>query len=234
METRDIWILRHVARHGLSTKDVIQRTFFGTTSSSTVFTRLLKEQGYLTSEGRVLPSGYVYYQLTERGIVAVHQFEEARGKERRSYPTNHFSGQQLLERLAALWACHCDPKHRRVLVMPDELADLLKGSEPPHGLHCIQSGEKRCVLYRTYTPGPATEPSRVRDQAKLLVEGLLQHDACRRWIATRSYGLLILLHNQERQGAVRQLVYSSGLQERLSIQLGIAPTPETYASLLRS
>ena len=117
--------------------------------------------------------------------------------------------------------------------MPDELVELLKGSEPPHGLHCIQSSEKRFVLFRTYTPGPATEPARVRDQAKLLAEGLLQHDVGKSWIATRSYGLLILLHNQERQGAVRQLVYSSGLQERISIQLGIAPTPETYANHLK-
>jgi hypothetical protein len=234
MEQRDLDILRHVARHGLSTKDIIQRVFFGETSSSTVFTRLLKEKRLLTSEGRLLPGGRVYYQCSEAGLAAVEQHESSRGKARRNYVVDPLSGQQLLDRLAALWFCNWDPNQRRLLLQTEDLAELIQSSDAPRGLHAVQASDQRFALLRIYVPGPVTEPTRVREQVAMIADGLLQNDATKKWVVTKNYGILVLVHDRDRQQAVRKVVYSKGLSEKVSIHLGIAPTPEVYDKAVKS
>jgi hypothetical protein len=234
MEKRDLDILRHVARHGLSTKDIIQRVFFGDTSSSTVFTRLLKDKRLLTSEGRVLPGGRVYYQCSEAGLAAVEQHEASRGKARRNYVVDPLSGQQLLDRLAALWFCNWHPKQRRLLLQTEDLAELIQSSDAPRGLHAVQASDQRFALLRIYVPGPVTEPTRVREQVAMIADGLLQNDATKKWVVTRNYGILVLVHDRDRQQAVRKVVYAQGLAEKVSIHLGIAPTPEVYDKAVKS
>jgi hypothetical protein len=234
MEKRDLEILRHVARHGLSTKDIIQRVFFGDTSSSTVFTRLLKEKRLLTSEGRVLPGGRVYYQCSEAGITAVEKHEASRGKARRNYVVEPLSGQQLLDRLSALWFCNWDTKHRRLLLQSEDLAELLESMDAPRGLHCAQAIDQRFVILRIYVPGPVTEPTRVREQVAQIADGLLQHDAAKKWVVTRNYGILVLVHDRDRQQAVRKALFANTLSEKLSLHLGIAPTPEEYDKAVKS
>jgi DNA-binding PadR family transcriptional regulator len=234
MEKRDLDILRHVARHGLSTKDIIQKVFFGDTSSSTVFTRLLKEKRLLTSEGRMLPGGRVYYQLTADGLAAVAQYESSRGKARRSYVVDPLSGQQLLDRLAALWVCNWDPNQRRLLLQAEDLAELLESSDAPRGLHCIQGSDQRFAVLRIYVPGPVTEPTRVREQVAQIAAGLLEHDAAKKWVVTRNYGILVLVHDRDRQQAVRKVLFANGISEKVSLHLGIAPTPEVYDKAVKS
>ena len=234
MEKRDLDILRHVARHGLSTKDIIHRVFFGDTSSSTVFTRLLKDKRLLTSEGRVLPGGRVYYQCSEAGLAAVEQHEASRGKARRNYVVDPLSGQQLLDRLAALWFCNWDSKQRRLLLQNEDLAEMIQSSDAPRGLHAVQASDQRFALLRIYVPGPVTEPTRVREQVAQIADGLLQNDAARKWVVTRNYGILVLVHDRDRQQAVRKVVYANGLSEKVSIHLGIAPTPEVYDKAVKS
>lgn len=234
MEKRDLDILRHVARHGLSTKDIIQRVFFGDTSSSTVFTRLLKDKRLLTSEGRVLPGGRVYYQCSEAGLAAVEQHEASRGKARRNYVVDPLSGQQLLDRLAALWFCNWAPNQRRLLLQTEDLAELIQSSDAPRGLHAVQASDQRFALLRIYVPGPVTEPTRVREQVAMIADGLLQNDDAKKWVVTKNYGILVLVHDRDRQQAVRKVVYAQGLAEKVSIHLGIAPTPEVYDKAVKS
>jgi hypothetical protein len=218
----------------LSTKDIIQRVFFGETSSSTVFTRLLKEKRLLTSEGRLLPGGRVYYQCSEAGLAAVEQHESSRGKARRNYVVDPLSGQQLLDRLAALWFCNWDPNQRRLLLQTEDLAELIQSSDAPRGLHAVQASDQRFALLRIYVPGPVTEPTRVREQVAMIADGLLQNDATKKWVVTKNYGILVLVHDRDRQQAVRKVVYSKGLSEKVSIHLGIAPTPEVYDKAVKS
>ncbi len=234
MEKRDLDILRHVARHGLSTKDIIQKVFFGETSSSTVFTRLLKEKRLLTSDGRVLPGGRVYYQCSEAGLAAVEQHEASRGKVRRNYVVDPLSGQQLLDRLAALWFCNWETNQRRLLLQSEDLAELLESSDAPRGLHCLQGSDQRFAILRIYVPGPVTEPTRVREQVAQIADGLVQHDAAKKWVVTRNYGILVLVHDRDRQQAVRKVLFANGISEKVSLHLGIAPTPEVYDKAVKS
>lgn len=69
MTPRDDQILRHVARHQLTIRPVLQRLFFKSPdAASNVVARLLKA-GLL--ESSKLPDGFSYYQLTDKGARAI-------------------------------------------------------------------------------------------------------------------------------------------------------------------
>jgi len=234
MEERDEKVLRLAARYRLVTRAAVQAAVMGGVDPTNVLKRLMAERRYLTSEGRKLPGNVSYYQLTEVGAQALREATKARGLscavpiEAGAPP----AAQELQDRIATLWFSTMGGAGKRRLLLESSEVQGLLGDEPPPGLHVIDAAGEWSILYHVYVPAPTTQLDNLLRAAEAHLRAAQQHPTARDWVASKSYGLLILLHNEPKLEAVRRACRKKGLSDAARFQWALAPTPETLKDFL--
>jgi len=84
MTPRDEQILRHIARHRLSIRPVLQQLFFKSSDAAGNVINRLVRAGML--ESSKLPGGHSYYQLTDKGAQALGLQKAPRVRDVRGVP----------------------------------------------------------------------------------------------------------------------------------------------------
>ena len=218
MTPRDEAILRHVARHRLSIRPVLQKLFFKSADAAgNVVARLLKA-GLL--ESSKFPDGFSYYQLTEEGAKAIGLSEAPRVRDERGA---HAA-------LAALWFCSMD-KERRLLLTGAEEKELL-GVNAPGAAHCIEPAGEWSVLHELYVPGAGTSEEHVVDRLKKRIDERRKDPILRDWVASRNLGFAVLVEKEERQTALRNRIGKAELRRFTSVVVELAPGPATLGAFL--
>ena len=218
MTPRDEQILRHVARHRLTIRPVLQRLFFKSPDAAgNVVARLLKA-GLL--ESSKFPDGFSYYQLTEAGARAIGLSEPPRVRDEHSA---HAA-------LAALWFCSMDESPRLLLTGAEE--QELLGVNAPGAMHCIQPAGEWSVLHELYIPGPGTSEDNVVDRLKKRVEERRKDRLLRDWIASRNLGFAVLVDKEDRRKTLKNRIGKAELRRFTSIVVELAPGPATLRAFL--
>src|SRR5262245_58360260 len=218
MTPRDEQILRHVARHRLTIRPVLQRLFFKSPDAAgNVVARLLKA-GLL--ESSKFPDGFSYYQLTDEGAKAIGLSKAPRARDEHS----------LHAALAALWFCAMDEGPRLLLTAAEE--QELLGANAPGALHCIHPAGEWSVLHELYVPGPGTSEENVLDRLKKRIEERRKDRLLRDWIASRNLGFVVLVEKEDRQATLKTRVGKAELRRFTSILVELAPGPATLRAFL--
>lgn len=218
MTPRDEQILRHVARHRLTIRPVLQRLFFKSPDAAgNVVARLLKA-GLL--ESSKFPDGFSYYQLTEEGAKAIGLAEPPRIRDEHG----------LHAALASLWFCAMDEGPRLLLTAAEE--QKLLGVNAPGSVHCIEPAGEWSVLHELYIPGPGTSEENVLDRLKKRIEERRKDPLLRDWIASRNLGFAVLVEKDDRQATLKNRIGKADLRRFTSIIVELAPGPATLRAFL--
>jgi len=222
MTPRDEQILRHIARHRLTIRPVLQALFFKSKDAcGNRIAKLLKPtKGPPLIESSKFPDGYSYYQLTEDGARAVGLDEPPRVRD------DHGAHAAL----SALWFCHMAEK-RRLLLTEKEEVELL-GAAVEGARHCIEPAGEWSVLHELYVPGPGTEEKNVIDRIRKRIDERREVPVFRDWIASRNLGIAVLVERGERQDALKARIGEAELRRFTSIIVELAPGPATLRTFL--
>jgi hypothetical protein len=218
MTPRDEEILRHLARHRLSIRPVLQRLFFKSPDAvGNVLARLMKA-GLL--ESSKFPDGYSYYQLTDEGAKALGLPETPRVRDEHGA---HAA-------LASLWFCSMD-EHRRLLLTVAEEVELLGGNDPG-AVHCLQPAGEWSVLHELYVPGPGTDEENVIDRLRKRIEKRRSDPRMRDWVTSRNLGFAVLVEKEERRQTLKNRIGKAELRRFTSVVVELAPGPATLRGFL--
>jgi len=218
MTPRDEQILRHVARHRLSIRPVLQRLFFKSPDAAgNVIARLLKA-GLL--ESSKFPDGFSYYQLTDEGAKAIGLAEAPRVRDEHGA---HAA-------LATLWFCAMDEGPR--LLLTDAEEKELLGVNAPGAMHCIQPAGEWSVLHEIYVPGAGTSEENVLDRLKKRIELRRKDPLLRDWIASRNLGFAVLVEKEDRRAVLKNRIGKAELRRFTSVVVELAPGPATLRAFL--
>ena len=223
---RDEAILRHIARHRLSIREVLQELFFKSEDAcGSCVAKLLKttkERGPLIDSAKFTTDGnsYSYYQLTEDGARAVGLKEPPRVNDERSA---HAA-------LAALWFCHMVEKTKLLLTEAEE--QKLLGAAPEGVRHCIQPDGDWSVLHELYVPAPHTKEEDVIDRIRKRIDERRKVPVFREWIASRNLGFAVLVEREERRDTLRSRIGKADLRRFTSVIVELAPGASTLRSFI--
>ena len=218
MTPRDEEILRHIARHRLTIRPVLQQLFFKSPDAAgNVIARLMKA-GLL--ESSKFPDGYSYYQLTDEGAQAIGLDETPRVRDERGA---HGA-------LAALWFCHMTDKRKLLLTAGEE--EKLLGATAEGVRHCIEPANEWSVLHELYVPGPGTDEKNVVDRIHKRIEERREVPVFRDWIASRNLGIAVLVEKEERRDTLKARIGKAELRRFTSVVVELAPGPATLRDFL--
>lgn len=218
MTPRDEQILRHVARHRLTIRPVLQKLFFKSADAAgNVVARLLKAGSLESSK---FPDGFSYYQLTEEGAKAISLTEVPRASDSHA----------VHAALASLWFCSMDEGLRLLLTAAEE--QELLGVNAPGAMHCIQPAGEWSVLHELYVPGPGTSEENVLDRLKKRIDERRKDPLLRDWIASRNLGFAVLVEQDDRRATLKNRIGKAELRRSTSIAVELAPGPATLRAFL--
>ena len=222
MTPRDKLVLRHIARHRLSIREVLEAVFFKTPDAcGNWIARMLKAKPPLIESAK-FPDGYSYYQLTDEGAQSIGLKETPRVRDDRGA---HAA-------LAALWFCHMTDK-RKLLLTEDEEKKLL-GVVPEGARHCLEPAGDWSVLHELYVPGSGTDEKNVIDRIDKRISERREVPAFRDWIASRNLGFAVLVEKDERRVALKSRIGKSELRRFTSIIVELAPGPATLREFIHA
>lgn len=222
-------MLRHIARHRLSIRAVLERQFFDGSSESchNTINALLKKKLITThAQGR-----FSYYEITRAGALEADlSAADVKGV-----------GSMLRERLAVLWYCHM-LKASRKLIPTIELRHLFPGTrlQSPHCLAPGKGGKPACI-YRVRLAGPnASDWSVLRGLEEQLNAAALPGGDLYPRLRIRQYGFAVLCHGKERLKQLKTRAKEKKLFERVdgeryyrvAHEFVQVPSPETLGEAL--
>ena len=187
MIERDEKILKHIGKHGLSIRAVIEKLFFDGATCDNVINRLIKEKR-IVSEASI-PGGLCYYRLS---------LSEARSRSVPDHRAHPKRGAALRQALQVLWFCCMSEKNRNRLERK-KVAETF-GDGPGSGKpHCAEAGEEHSIVYRIYAPGPNSRDEYVLKSISGDYEKALERPEIRTWLHDKAFGFAVLVETVERK-----------------------------------
>ncbi len=220
MNARDDKILKHIGKHSLSIRAVIERLFFDGATCDHVINRLLKEGRIVSEPG--IPGGLCYYRLS---------LSEARARSVPEHRSRPKKGAALRHSLQVLWFCCMSDKIRTRLERTQIASEFGsgRGSGKPH---CAESHQKKLIVYRVHAPGPNSRDEYLMKTIQGDYEEAKKRPELWGWMETRSFGFAVLVETPERKERLRRLINKRGPSD-IRIIVEVVPGLSTIGVMLR-
>lgn len=187
---RELDLLRHIARYGLTFREIVRHVVFRGSDPDRVLGGL-KNYNFIAAQ-KGFGGNRVGYTLLKRGAKAVGAGRR-RGEDAGT--------ESEATHLAILGFCFLN-RRPRARLETDELADIFGVVELSGRHHCLEYGSRAKRVYGIYVPGPTTPPADVALYIRKRI-GVLQRQAeLEPWLANGVYALAILVENDERRAKI--------------------------------
>jgi hypothetical protein len=221
MNDRDDKISKHIGRHGVSLRVVIEKLFFDWATCDHVVNRMMKEGRIVSESG--LPGGLNCYRLS---------LSEARSRGVPEHRARPKKGAALREALQVLWFCCMSDKKRSRL----ERLQISKnfgngrGSGKPH---CAEDHDGKLIVYRIHAPGPNSRDEYLLKSIRGEYESAMERAEIRKWIESGTFGFAVLVETPERRERLRRMIQKHGPQE-IQIIVEVVPGLSNIAMMIRT
>lgn len=208
MNERDEQILKHIGKHGLSIRAVIESLFFDGATCDHVINRLIKEKRVVSDAS--IPGGLNCYRLS---------LSEARARSVPEHRARPKKGAALRQTLQVLWFCYMSDKKRNLLTRKKvgENFGNGNGSGKPH---CAEAGDEQALVYRIYAPGPNSRDDYLLKCLRSDTEKGMQRPELRNWIEAKAFEFAVLVETPERKERLKRLISKTGpYQVRIFVEV---------------
>ena len=220
---RDGAVLRYIWRNRVGLNAVLSARFFDGKQAGHVLRRFAAK-GWLRLESGKIPGGISVAVLTASGGRQI-------GREVRPKALGAV-GLDLAIATSFFAAIDAPKGIRRFRLLPSELHDLCKGfvQNVPH-VWTDEGGEPAVLRVQLAASGT---PREVRRKTHELVQKLHGDRDVASWLNSGHYGLALLGHTRERVRQLTDAVSRDKRFEGVRIVVGLGPTVETLAKVLRA
>ena len=220
MYERDEKILKHIGKHALSIRAVIERLFFEGATCDHVINRLIKENRIVSDAG--IPGGVCYYRLS---------LSEARARSIPDHRARPKKGAALRQALQILWFC-CMSEKKRNRLERKKVAETFGNGTGSGKPHCAEAEQENSIVYRIYAPGPNSRDDYMLKSIRSDYERGLERPEIRSWLEDRAFGFAVLVETAERKERLKKLISKTGPRD-VRIVVEVVPGLSNIGAMIR-